>query len=651
MAKINNSINDHVPLENEYRVIRADGKERWIGVWGNSFYDEGGRPQRMSGICIDITERKHADSILHATSQYLENLINYANAPIVVWDPEFRITRFNYAFELLTGRDAKDVIGRHLELLFPEKYRETSMNLIRRTILGERLNVVEIPILRMDGEIRIVLWNSATLYEPDKTTIHSTIAQGQDITERKFAEENGRKTLSLLNAALESTADGILVVDLNGKITSYNQNFATMWNISEKLLNSSEDGTVLGPGLSQIKDPDGYLARIKELYAHPAGESYDMIEFSDGRIFERYSKPQKIGDTIIGRVWSFRDISDRRHAEEALRQSEEKFRIIATNTPDHILVQDRDLRYIQVINPQLGLNEGDMTGKTDHDILSKEDAEKLTEVKKRVLDTGKPLFLELPLVTRAGDINYFEGSFIPKLNKAGQVDGIIGYFRNVTERKLAEEKIISALREKETLIREVHHRVKNNLQVISGLLDMTRMRTSDESTGSILTDMMMKIQTMAQIHTRLYESKQFDRINMEGQIRDQIAAMTNIYSVKDRQIAYEINSDEIYLPVDQAIPCALVVNEILSNIFKHAFKGRRRGNIDITMMQDDGNVRLIIRDDGIGMPEGFDISRTNSLGIKLIRTLTQHQLNGSLMVSSQHGTEVIVEFPIRKTET
>jgi two-component sensor histidine kinase len=138
---------------------------------------------------------------------------------------------------------------------------------------------------------------------------------------------------------------------------------------------------------------------------------------------------------------------------------------------------------------------------------------------------------------------------------------------------------------------------------------------------------------------------------MEGQIRDQIAAMTNIYSVKDRQIAYEINSDEIYLPVDQAIPCALVVNEILSNIFKHAFKGRRRGNIDITMMQDDGNVRLIIRDDGIGMPEGFDISRTNSLGIKLIRTLTQHQLNGSLMVSSQHGTEVIVEFPIRKTET
>lgn len=105
---------------------------------------------------------------------------------------------------------------------------------------------------------------------------------------------------------------------------------------------------------------------------------------------------------------------------------------------------------------------------------------------------------------------------------------------------------------------------------------MTRMRTSNSTTNSILTDMMMKIKTMAQIHTRLYESKQFDKINMGGQIRDQVVDLSNIYSRSGADIQSEIEADEIYLPVDQAIPCALIVNEILSNAFKHAFRGKSR---------------------------------------------------------------------------
>ena len=237
-----------------------------------------------------------------------------------------------------------------------------------------------------------------------------------------------------------------------------------------------------------------------------------MIEFNDGKIFERYSKPQKIGDSVVGRVWSFRDITDRKHAEE---------------------------------------------------------------------------------------------------------------------------KLVASLQEKEVLLREIHHRVKNNLQLISGLLDMTRMRSGDESTNSILTDMMLKIQTMAQIHTRLYESKQFGKISLTGQIRDQIAALSNIYSHKGHEISCEIHSEEVFLPVDQAIPCALVVNEILSNAYKHAFKGRKKGTIEISAVQENGRIRITVRDDGIGLPADFDISRTNSLGLKLIRTLVQHQLKGSLTLEEQ----------------
>lgn len=139
------------------------------------------------------------------------------------------------------------------------------------------------------------------------------------------------------------------------------------------------------------------------------------------------------------------------NAEEALMQSEEKFRLIAMNTPDHILIQDADLRYTMVINPQLGLTEKNMIGKTDFEILSKEDAINLTKIKERVLETGNPESINIPLVNDKGEAEYFEGSYVPKRNPLGRIDGILGYFRNLTERKKMEE----ALRENEKRYRSL----------------------------------------------------------------------------------------------------------------------------------------------------------------------------------------------------
>ena len=297
-------------------------------------------------VAFDITKQVLMEDELHETRESLDNLITYANAPIIVWDPQFRITLFNRAFEHLTGRKAKDVIGESLEILFPEKYLKKAMDLIKKTGEGERWESVEIPILQKKGEIRTVLWNSAGIFGSDGKTIISTIAQGQDITERKkieseyriraaeyakmnvaleeeilqrkAADANLKKTLSLLNASLESTADGILVVDREGTVTSHNQNFVTMWNIPSDIVTTQNNQKIISYFQSQIRDPDGFLANMNDLHIHPSRESYDMIELNDGRIFERYSKPQKIGKDVVGRVWSFRDITDRKRSEEKL---------------------------------------------------------------------------------------------------------------------------------------------------------------------------------------------------------------------------------------------------------------------------------------------------------------------------------------------
>src|SRR4030066_1715762 len=145
-----------------------------------------------------------------------------------------------------------------------------------------------------------------------------------DITERREAEEEIKQSLSLLKATLESTADGILVVDKEGKIVSYNQRFIQMWRIPKSVIATRNDNEALSFVVNQLKEPDIFLSKVKELYSKPESESYDVIDFKDGRVFERYSMPQMIGDNVVGRVWSFRNITERKMAEEEIQKLNEE---------------------------------------------------------------------------------------------------------------------------------------------------------------------------------------------------------------------------------------------------------------------------------------------------------------------------------------
>jgi PAS domain S-box-containing protein len=192
----------------EYRIKRKD--KQWIWLHDRSIvtYEKDGFLY-ADGIFSDITERKKAERELRETSQYLENLLNYANAPIIVWDPQFKITRFNHAFEALTGRSAHDVIGKSINILFPTDKVDSSMEFIREAIEGKRWETVEIGILHLDGAVRTVLWNSATLFDSDGMTPVATIAQGQDITERKQKEAE----LKILNEELKTTVDKLALTN------------------------------------------------------------------------------------------------------------------------------------------------------------------------------------------------------------------------------------------------------------------------------------------------------------------------------------------------------------------------------------------------------------------------------------------------------
>ena len=199
----------------DYRLRKADGTTIWVLSKGSAYLLPDGKITAY-GTSSDITENKKAEEALRETKDYLETLIDYANAPIIVWDSSFKITRFNHAFERLTQKNSVDVLGKNLEILFPEDSKARSLEYIKRTSSGERWEVVEIPILRSDGSVRIVLWNSANIYDKDGTTILTTIAQGQDITERKSSEDAIKESQRRLTDIIDFLPDATFAVDKAG---------------------------------------------------------------------------------------------------------------------------------------------------------------------------------------------------------------------------------------------------------------------------------------------------------------------------------------------------------------------------------------------------------------------------------------------------
>ncbi|KAF5411954.1 MAG: hypothetical protein C5S47_02545 [Candidatus Methanogasteraceae archaeon] len=235
----------------------------------------------------------------------------------------------------------------------------------------------------------------------------------------------------------------------------------------------------------------------------------------------------------------------------------------------------------------------------------------------------------------------------PLRDNRGRITGAIETLQDVTERKLAEDRIIKSLREKEVLLREIHHRVKNNLQVISSLLSMQARATRDPGAVEALSESRDRVNAMALIHAQLYESRKLSEINIKKFVNDLLIQLFRSYPVSGRGITQTIHIDEHPFQISVAMPVGLIINELLSNALEHAFDGRRGGTIEITLtISDRGEGRLIVSDDGVGLPDGFDINATGTLGMRLVRILVEDQLRGRLLVSGCEGTTFNIEFDI-----
>jgi len=269
-----------------------------------------------------VHERERAQAELRESHQFNAEVISSAGQGIVVYDRDLRYLLWNPFMERLTGYSAQEVLGRRAPELFPHLEEQGVLRLLERALAGERTTSGNVFFtVRGRGRSGWVQGN----YAPHRNAlgeIAGVIGVISDVSKFKESEDRLGASVSLLNAALESTADGIVAVDHAGKIVTFNGKFTQMWGIPEPVMESRDDERVLALALAKLKDPEGALLRVRELNAKREVESFDLLEFKDGRLFERHSKPQWIGGETVGRVWSFRDVTGPRQLEEQLRQSQ-----------------------------------------------------------------------------------------------------------------------------------------------------------------------------------------------------------------------------------------------------------------------------------------------------------------------------------------
>jgi PAS domain S-box-containing protein len=376
----------------------------------------------------------------------------------------------------------------------------------------------------------------------------------------------------------------------------------------------------------------------------------DIISPIPGRYLRETILPISDPDgRLVNTLTVLEDITEQKQARTALEESEARYKLLFESIHDGVVVHEiradgRPGPFLEV-NPTFcqmtGFTRKELLGMSPDDLAENEDQKDFVNIRNTLLGGGAAFF-ERVLTTKAGSSISCEmkaHSF-----QMGEQSVVLSVVRDITERKQAQDRIRDSLVEKETLLREIHHRVKNNLQVISGLLNLQSHYIDDENIKTIYKESQNRIKTMALIHEELYQREDLARINLAEYIRSLTNNLLASYDMTGRRVKLALDLSDLDISIDTAIPCGLIVNELVSNALKHAFPGKKRGEIKVSLNPVTGSrYELAVRDNGVGLPDGLDIKKTGSLGLRLVSILAE-QLGGELHFENDKGAAFSLLF-------
>jgi PAS domain S-box-containing protein len=359
---------------------------------------------------------------------------------------------------------------------------------------------------------------------------------------------------------------------------------------------------------------------------------------------------------ITGVVLVFRDQTSERDAQNKLMRKSEQLESMFENMINAFIIWEsvfndkgdyvsfRFGKFNKAFAGISGLDYNEVYGKDVFEVWP-ETEQSWVEVYRDVALTGRSSTFEMYHKPTGG--YYHCNAYRPSESQ----DRICVIFEDITERKENEEKINHVLAEKETLLRELYHRTKNNMQVIYSILALQAEASDDEDFKLLIEDTNNRIMSMSLVHQMLYRSKNLSSINLDEYITDLVSLLTGGFNVLDGKVQIEMDLKPVPVLIDKAVPCGLIMNELISNVFKHAFPGEREGLLTINLcLKDEGQVEIIVCDNGRGVPDGFDFYSQKSLGLQLIVSITQQQLNGTVDFISEEGVKCMISFINTKNE-
>jgi PAS domain S-box-containing protein len=665
----------------EFRIITRDGSEVWIAHTCRPIFSSDSTYLGRRGSNRDITRNKLTEKILQEEVAKYHRIYETALEGIWGVDEEFRVIFVNPKMANMLGYPAEEILGHPVtDFIAAEDQDDAEQRFEhRKTGLKEQF---ERRYIRKDGGI-ITLIVSASPVLGDDGTFKGSFAMFTDITERKQAEETLRQSENRFRALIQNSSDIIRILDRNGRISYESPS-------SERLLGYP-------PGFLIGKDPLDYihpddLAIVKEELRNVMHRVNTGIptEFRIRKADGGYIWVDSLGTNLLdvpgvdGVVITTRPIQQRKLAEQALQESEERVRLALEGA--EAAFWDWDLpsgkatfsdRFYTMLEYAPG--EFPATYDTWVALMHPDDRDHVLPDLRQQIQEKRPLCeIEYRLLSKNGNWIWILGrGKIVDTDRQGNPVRLTGVNIDITNRQLMESEIRSlntvleqrvkdrtealskanealeeenaqrveaenrlkvSLDEKVMLIKEIHHRVKNNLQIIISLLNLQSRYITDESTLAAIRESQNRVRVMSLVHEKLYQAENVSKIQVQDYIRFLGNSLIQFYGAKSRGVRLVMDIGDVDATINTAIPLGLIVNELISNSLKYAFPGGRTGEITITVTKEGPAMHVQYRDNGVGIPATLDWKNTKSLGLRLVNTLVD-QLNGTVELDRRAGTQ------------
>ncbi|MEX2379892.1 MAG: PAS domain S-box protein, partial [Vicingaceae bacterium] len=665
---------------NKIHLKRKNGQEITTLLNVSAIYDANQNFSYFEGSLIDITELDRAQELLKESQEKYRKLIDNAAFGVLIFYQNKIIFSNDKAKEILSFPFSDEILGTEQSQFIRKAEEEEFIKMIKAVETGEDLPFVEMKLKGKDGLVIDVEIKAGEIKFENKDCLLISFI---DITDRKKIErvrakaksaetfnkilqaelkekEKAQKRLidaqSYTEGIIQSSLDMIFTTDINGQLNKLNSAALKELKVTNKeadkkpidfIFNDKDEAQKVLKNLEQNKTFSGEVQLLR------ADQTYFSAYLSLSYLYNS-------DEVVLGIMGVGRDISEIKQKEIEIKKQAAKLNAIIESSSHFFFTVNSDFyitSYNHVFKTDVKNNIGNSITEGEHffnvfpDYL-REEYKKLSDFwsdKFNLSFKGQSINFELERKNLEG-ITYFREFYLnPIYNDKGEVVEVSGIGHDITDKKQSEKELKSSLKEKEVLLKEVHHRVKNNMQVISSILSLQSAYVEDEGVLGILRESQNRIKSMAFIHEKLYRTKDFSLIKFSDYVYNLSQNLVDTYELLKVNVELKYDLEEVFLNIDSAIPCGLIINELISNSLKYAFVDKSNGVIYIDLHQNSDEITLQIKDNGNGFPEDIDYKNTDSLGLQLVNTLVE-QLEGSITLDNSKGAAFTIKFKKKDTK-